>query len=141
MREGRCCQPIPSPTRSSRRGIARHGTSALPESWLNPGPGTADFRRLGLPDGFLTRVVTKEYGPALHVSFASRIDQIHLKLYAVVDQGSGRHEADLRALGPTEDELLRAARWTRRHDPSPGFLHVLRQVLSELGIEDADVDP
>lgn len=39
---------------------------------------------------------------------ASRLDQIHLKLYALVDQGAARHEQDLRALKPTTEELLQA---------------------------------
>jgi hypothetical protein len=54
------------------------------------------------------------------VHFASRFDQIHFKLYAAVDQGAGRHEADLRALGPTTDQLLTVARWTRLQDRPRG---------------------
>src|SRR6266849_4239871 len=48
--------------------------------------------------------------------FAGRLDQVHFKLYAMVDQGGGRHEADLRALHPTRDELIAAARWTMTQD-------------------------
>ncbi len=47
-----------------------------------------------------------------------------LKLYAMVDQGAGRHEADLRAL-----------------DPSEGFRQELGRVLDHLGVLDADVGP
>jgi hypothetical protein len=71
---------------------------ALPGDWLNAGP--ASLLDLGLPEGFLQRAQRRRYGPALSVLFASRVDQIHLKLYAVVDQGPGRHLADLRALAP-----------------------------------------
>ena len=67
---------------------------------------------------------------ALTVHFASRIDQIHFKLYAMVDQGAGKHEADLRALAPTTAELLEAARWTRTHDPSEGFREELVAALA-----------
>ncbi|MEX2101098.1 MAG: hypothetical protein WEA54_01050, partial [Actinomycetota bacterium] len=62
------------------------------------------------------------------------------KLYAMVDQAGGRHEDDLRALTPTPDELLIAARWTRTHDPSPGFRGQLLLALERLGVDDADVE-
>lgn len=80
---------------------------------------------LGLPEGFLQRAQHRRYGEALTVLFASRTDQIHLKLYAAVDQGAGWHLADLKALKPTEPELLQAARWSRIHDPSEGYRSVL----------------
>lgn len=105
------------------------------ETWLNAGPSSLlDF---GLPEGFVDRLETMVCGDALTVHFASRLDQIHFKLYALVDLGPGKHESDLRALNPAPDELLCAARWTRRHDPSPGFKYLLEQTLSRLGVEDA----
>jgi hypothetical protein len=129
-------QPFPPPLVAARDRVARDFD--LPERWLNPGPTSLlDF---GLPVGFMERIVTRTYGPALSVHFASRLDQIHFKLYAAVDQGAGRHEADLRALDPTPDELLAAARWTRQHDPSPGFEESLRGALRVFGVEDADLD-
>jgi hypothetical protein len=64
-----------------------------------------------------------------------------LKLYAMVDQGAGKHEADLRALVPTSDELLAAARWSRTHDPSEGFRGQLLDALAYLGVEDVRLDP
>jgi hypothetical protein len=73
------------------------------------------------------------------VYFASRYDQIHFKLYALVDQGPGKHEADLRALSPTEEELLAAARWSTSHDPSEGYAQMLRDVLTQLGVDDVDL--
>ena len=60
---------------------------------MNPGP--TDLIRFGLPDGFRARLETRSYG-ALTVRFAGRLDQIHFKLFAMVDQGAGRHETDLR---------------------------------------------
>lgn len=57
----------------------------------------------------------------------------------LVDQGPGKHEADLRALSPSEEELLAAARWSRRHDPSEGYAQVLREVLVHMGVKDADL--
>ncbi|MBA3420299.1 MAG: hypothetical protein H0U12_00080 [Thermoleophilaceae bacterium] len=82
----------------------------------------------------------RRYGPALTVHFASRFDQIHFKLYALVDQGPGQHESDLRHLRPSEQELIAAARWTRTHDPSPGFRDGLERVLRHLGVERVDLD-
>ena len=63
----------------------------------------------GCPAGFVDRLERRRYGDVLAVHFASRLDQIHFKLYALVDQGSGKHEQDLRALRPTASELLQAA--------------------------------
>jgi hypothetical protein len=110
---------------------------ALPNDWINTEPaGLLDF---GLPAGFLDRAQLRAYGPSLSVTYAARYDQIHLKLYAMVDQGSGKHERDLRALSPTPDELLVAARWTRTHDPSAGYREMLVKALAYLGVADADV--
>ena len=76
---------------------------------------------------------------ALVVNLAGRYDQICFKLYAAVDQGPrSKHVQDLRLLGPTEEELLAAARWTVTHDPSEGFRAMLAQALAFLGVEDAD---
>jgi hypothetical protein len=68
-----------------------------------------------------------------------RATQDHIKLYAVVDQGPGRHLDDLQALRPSGDELVAAARWARTHDPSEGFRTELLRVLAYLGTTDADV--
>jgi hypothetical protein len=57
--------------------------------WLNPGP--TSLLDLGLPESFFERAQRRHYGPGLEVLFASRVDQIHLKLYATVDQGAGKH--------------------------------------------------
>jgi hypothetical protein len=73
------------------------------------------------------------------VQFASRFDQIHFKLYALVDQGPGRQESDLRQLDPSAQELIAAARWTRTHDPSPGFRDGLERVLRHFGVEGVDL--
>lgn len=127
--------PLPEALQVARDRVARD--FGLPESWLNAGPtGLLDF---GLPDGFVDRLESRSYGEGLTVHLASRLDQIHFKLYAAVDQGAGKHSADLEALSPTRDELLRAARWARTHDSSPGFEEVLRRVLSHFGVDDGDL--
>jgi hypothetical protein len=60
----------------------------LPDKWFNPGPASAVD--LGLPEGLMERVVTKGYGRKLIVHYLGRYDQIHFKIYAAVDQGSGK---------------------------------------------------
>lgn len=130
-------RPLPSDLIDARDRVARD--FGLPENWLNPGP--ADLLKYGLPEGFIERLERHDYGDSLTVHFASRIDQIHFKLYAMADQGAGKHEADLRELSATRDELIAAARWTRTHDPSPGFREVLVSALSCLGVTDVDLGP
>jgi hypothetical protein len=129
--------PLPADLVAARDTVARD--FGLPTSWLNDGP--ASLLDFGLPDGFMARADRRLYGAGLTVSFASRFDQIHFKLYATVDQGTGKHERDLRQLDPSRDELIEAARWTRTHDPSEGYLQSLVAALRYLGVEDADLGP
>jgi hypothetical protein len=125
-------QPLPVALVGAAQTVARD--FGLSEDWLNPGP--TSLLDLGLPDGFVERARHRRYGPGLEVLFASRVDQIHFKLYATVDQGAGKHLKDLQALAPTERELLDAASWSQTHDPSDGYRSVLARVLSYFGIDD-----
>jgi uncharacterized nucleotidyltransferase DUF6036 len=124
-------KPLSDALRTARDRVARDFD--LDRNWLNGGP--TDLLKWGLPTGFMTRVVTRVYGKALTVHFAGRLDQIHFKLFATVDQAGGRHEADLRALNPDPQELIAAARWSMTQDPSPGYRMVLKEALSALGVE------
>jgi len=127
--------PLPDWLVRARDRVARD--FALPRDWLNAAPGSLlDF---GLPAGFVDRLGHRRYGDFLTVHFASRLDQIHFKLYALVDQGAGKHESDLRALRPSPGELLQAAQWARAHDPSEGFRQELAKALAYFGVEDADL--
>lgn len=128
-------KPLPANLEAARDRVARD--FSLPADWLNPGP--TDLLEFGLPDGFVDRLERRNYGESLSVYFASRYDQIHFKLYALVDQGPGKHEDDLRALSATEEELLAAAHWSRSHDPSEGYAQMLRGVLTHLGVDDVDL--
>jgi len=128
-------EPLPKKLAAARDRVARD--FSLPSDWLNPGP--TDPLQLGLPEGFINRLERRDYGGSLSVYFASRYDQIHFKLYALVDQGPGKHEDDLRALSPIEEELLAAAHWSRSHDPSEGYAQMLRDVLTHLGVDDVDL--
>lgn len=126
--------PLAPPLREAIRDVAR--AFDLPENWLNPGP--AALLDLGLPEGFAGRAHIQRYG-ALEIRLADRLDQIHFKLYAAVDQGPrSKHFADLRALEPAREELLRAARWARTHDPSEGFRAGLEAALEALGLRATD---
>lgn len=128
--------PLPPELATAAMRVSRDfGVSS---DWLNTGP--AALLTLGLPEGFVGRLEARSYGEALTVHLASRFDQIHFKLYALVDQGPGKHESDLRALQPSTEELIVAAHWTRTHDPSPGFRTVLEQVLRHMGVENVDLD-
>jgi hypothetical protein len=128
-------KPLPVALEAARDRVARD--FSLPVEWLNPGP--TDLLEFGLPEGFINRLERRNYGDSLGVYLASRYDQIHFKLYALVDQGPGKHEDDLRALSPTEEELLAAAHWSRSHDPSEGYAQMLRGVLTHLGVDDVDL--
>jgi len=72
----------------------------------------------------------------LVVSFASRIDQIFLKLYAAASRREPRDFADLRSLEPNASELRHGARWARTHNMPGPFDDEMRQALADLGVED-----
>jgi hypothetical protein len=130
-------QPLPAALVDAAHTVARD--FGLSDDWLNPGP--TSLLDLGLPEGFEERAPRRDFGPGLEVLFASRVDQISLKLYAAVDQGAGKHLADLEALAPTHQELLDAARWSRTHDPSEGYRSVLVSVLAHFGVDDGSLGP
>jgi hypothetical protein len=124
-------KPLPDFVREAAESV---GTElGLPENWFNTGPADDSFFRFGFPSGIEERLTPQRYGSSLTISFISRYDQIFFKLYAAGDQGPGRHVQDLKDLKPASEELLEAARWTRKHDPSEGFRMVLRQLLNHLG--------
>ena len=105
----------------------------LDEHWLNTGP--ADQLVAGLPEGFLGRLTARRFGPCLTIHLPDRYDLIHLKLFAAVDQGPGRHVRDLVALAPTDEELLAAARWVLTQDAGEVFPAIVRDALKQMGHE------
>lgn len=125
-------KPFPKELSAAVERVAR--TRGIPEVWLNPGP--ADMQQFGLPEGIVGRATAREYGPLLTARFLARYDQIHLKLYAAVDQSGGKHLSDLKQLEPTIDELCDASRWCVTQDPSPGFRASMEWFLKQEGYED-----
>jgi hypothetical protein len=135
--EGALLDPAPLPQALVAAAEEVADDLGLPRDWLNNGPSSDDggLFRLGLPHGFIDRLTWETFGEKLTVGFISRYDQIHFKLYAAVDRFGGYHADDLRALQPTDDEMLAAARWTRTHDPSVGYLQGLQLFFREFGYE------
>ncbi|HET6506934.1 MAG TPA: DUF6036 family nucleotidyltransferase [Baekduia sp.] len=125
-------QPLPAPIADAAALVARD--LGLEPNWLNPGP--TSLLDLGLPDGFADRLSSRDYGSALRVSFASRIDQIYLKLYAAADRREPRDFADLRRLAPTDQELRAGARWARTHRRPGPFDDAVARALADLGVQD-----
>ena len=113
-------------------------TYGLKDDWLNLGPGS--LLDHDLPSGFESRLERRDFGRGLTVWLAGEYDLICFKLYAAADHwpARDRHLEDLQKLGPTLIDLLEAARWSRRHDPSPGYRLLLVATLLYLGLEDAD---
>jgi hypothetical protein len=89
-RDGRLMSaaPLPDPVIAAARIVARD--FRLAPGWLNSAPTSLLDTADGLPTGFANRMITRAFGSALTVSFASRIDQVHLKLYAATDRGEPR---------------------------------------------------
>lgn len=110
----------------------------LGPTWFNSCPtGLVDF---GLPPGLADRVTVRKYG-TLEVHLPAPEDLICFKLYAAVDLTErSKHLTDLQALAPSAEQLLKAARWTRTHDPSDGFLGELRWTLALLDMEVSNAD-
>jgi len=126
---------MPEGLRTAILDVAR--AYGLADDWINFGPES--LLDLGLPAGFLGRLERRDYG-GLVTWLAGRFDMICFKLYAAADQGPrSRHLQDLDELGPDQDELLAAARWSRTQDPSPGYRSALVETLRRLGVGDADV--
>jgi hypothetical protein len=128
-------EPLPAFLLRAAKQVARD--FGLNEGWLNNQPSKEEggLFQMGLPIGLAERLVKQEYGTRLSVYFISRLDQIHLKLYALADQEDPTHLADLRALNPSDEELEMAARWAMTHDVSEPFRGELKRLLKGLGHE------
>jgi hypothetical protein len=124
--------PLPPSLLAAAATVARD--LGLDRDWLNAKP--ASLLDHELPPGFRERLVSREYGPALRVSFASRADQICFKLDALIDRAEPRDLADLRQLAPSPSELRDAARWARTHLAPGPYDEALAHALETFGVED-----
>jgi len=122
-------EPLPLAVAEAARIVARD--FGLSEDWLNPGP--TDLLSQGLPDGLVGRLHSRQFGRKLVVHFIDRFDQICLKTYAAINGGGMHHLADLRALKPSEEEMLAAARWCLTQDASEVFPALVRSFLEKVG--------
>ena len=122
-------EPLPTSLTVAIGEIA--GLLQLHGKWMNGEP--TSLLTHGLPIGFLKRTEPREYG-GLTVLFADRFDQIHLKLFAV-SAPNDKHHMDLRALAPTREELLAAAKWARSQAAGEGFEMEMRATLRTFGVE------
>ncbi len=121
-------EPLPSYLVNAAERVGR--ILELPAGWLNSGPSSQ--LELGLPPNFQERLNMVEIGPKLNVHYISRLDQIYFKTFAAADRG-GYHVNDLRALQPTEEELVSAALWCMTQDVSPAFREILKDMFQQLG--------
>jgi len=127
---------LPGPLERAIADVAT--TYGLKDDWLNLGPGS--LLDHDLPSGFESRLERRDFGRGLTIWLAGEYDLICFKLYAAADRwpARDRHLEDLQKLEPTRNDLLEAARWSRGHDPSPGYRSLLVATLVHLGIEDVD---
>lgn len=128
--------PLPEDIREVAAQVAKD--LDLSAEWLNNGPSKAPggLFQVGLPQGLVDRLSSRDFGPCLRVHFVSRIDQIYFKVFAAVDSGPGRHFEDLKELKPTLEELEAAARWSLLQDSSEGFRTMLISMLQQMGCSD-----
>jgi hypothetical protein len=120
--------PLPNAVMSAASQVAR--ALDLSPDWLNSGP--ADLIR-DLPVGFIDRLHSIRFGSRLVVHFIDRYDQIMFKTYAALNGGDIRHLSDLKALSPTDAEILEAAHWCLRQDASEVFPKIVRSFLEKTG--------
>ena len=138
MEDGNLVTPRPLPEWLLALAEEVRRQLALPEGWFNDRVAEETLFSCGLPEGMQERLTIRNYGAGLLIGFISRRDQIFLKLHAAVDRDGGRHLQDLMDLRPTAEELRDAAVWTRKHDPSEGFLYNLRVLMKGIGHEAPD---
>ncbi len=107
----------------------------LKEEWLNFGP--APLVEFGLPLGLERRLKRKSFGRCLTLHLASRLDQIHLKIYATMDPKTRleTHLGDLLDLEPTEAETQAAVDWLLTRKTSRNFRRKLKDALDRIGHE------
>lgn len=83
---------------------------SLSRKWINADFSLLAFPIVDYPSDFLDKLIDKEYGRCLSISFLGRPGQIYLKFHAATDLNRTRRTTDLddlHALAPSEDEIRR----------------------------------
>jgi len=124
--------PLPQPLVNAVLIVA--SDLSLPTDWLNSGP--TSLLTEGLPEWLEKRLHRQQFGDRLTVYFIDRYDQICFKTYAIINGGGMRHLIDLRALQPTDDEILAAVQWSATQDAADFFPDLIRNVLRNIGYPD-----
>ncbi|MDD2710177.1 MAG: hypothetical protein PHV34_19510 [Verrucomicrobiae bacterium] len=107
----------------------------IKETWLNFGP--ASLLEFGLPPGVENRLKRRAFGKRLIVYFVSRMDQVHLKMLAVMNPGKRQmvHLSDLMELKPRANEVKAAVAWLLKRKTSRPYRKSLAEVLDRIGYE------
>ena len=133
--EGHALLPIEMFSPEMEVAIAKTASlCGLASDWINL-TSTILLQR-GLPEGIVERSVphAKQYGPCLRIQFIARIDQVALKLNASLDPIEGRrHEVDLVAMNPTEEEITHGLSWLLSWPSSEAFKIRLAFIVEGLG--------
>ncbi len=107
----------------------------LPGDWMNT--NVAGHWRTGLPPGWIERIHWRE-SPGLSLGLVDRYDLIFFKLYAAADHAQidprfyrpSKHDHDLIALAPTDDEFAAARTWVCAQDGSPQYTQCVDNVMT-----------
>jgi len=137
-------QPLPPFLVQAAADVSKlKNLGATKQPWLNAGP--SGLFRMGLPDGWETRLTPKTYGPLI-LQLLSREDLIPLKLWAATDlltpERRPRDVGDLRLLQPSVNEWRAAVHWCMKQDGTPDFLKyspmldIVRELAPEITLSD-----
>lgn len=105
--------------------------------WLNMGPKNV-LEEYGVPEGMMSRLEKRDYGPCLTVYFIHRKEQVCFKMLAAADPNAEpRHMEDLKdRIEPTAEEVQAAVNWLLDRKTEWLFRDRLRYAVMELGYND-----
>ncbi|MBF0106275.1 MAG: hypothetical protein HQM16_13225 [Deltaproteobacteria bacterium] len=115
----------------------------LPVDWINTSPSF--LWKMGLPDGFYDRCKIfklKERLSHLKIFLSSRLDQIHFKLFAAIDELqfnlsqygiTSHHLEDLKKLNPKKNEIKLACDWCLKQEYQQDIKKTLTDLLNQEG--------